>query len=456
MKNYLKILHYSLGFPPYRTGGLTKYSIDLMEEEYNQGHQILLLWPGQIKSYNENPVIKKRKSQNNIQSFEIINPLPVSLMGGIKEFDAYMKPCDKSTYYEFLKSQKPDIIHLHTLMGLHVEFLQAARDLNIKVVFTTHDYFGLCPKVTFLYKNKICFELLNSNDCQCLNCEECNKNALSLNKIKLLQSPIYRLVKNTKIVKKSRRKFNSNTQANEFEYFEENALSTDQVENYKKLRMYYFNMFEKIDKFHFNSTNTENIYKKFLNIKNSSVISITHSDIKDNIVEKSFKDILKITYLGQVSEYKGFFLLKEVLDEIYLEGYHNFSLNISSIPPEVEPYMNVIGDYSYDDLNQIFKKTDLLIVPSLCKETFSFVTLEALSYGVPVLISDNVGAKDIVEDNKSGFIINMNKNELKQSILKLYESREILINMNRYIIENYRPLLIEEHVKCILDFYLII
>ncbi|MDY2735281.1 glycosyltransferase, partial [Intestinibacter sp.] len=122
----------------------------------------------------------------------------------------------------------------------------------------------------------------------------------------------------------------------------------------------------------------------------------------------------------------------------------------------VEPYMNVIGDYSYDDLNQIFKKTDLLIVPSLCKETFSFVTLEALSYGVPVLISDNVGAKDIVEDNKSGFIINMNKNELKQSILKLYESREILINMNRYIIENYRPLLIEEHVKCILDFYLII
>ncbi|MGN1033020.1 MAG: glycosyltransferase [Intestinibacter sp.] len=453
MKNYLKILHYSLGFPPYRTGGLTKYSIDLMEEEFNQGHQVLLLWPGQIKSYNENPIIKKRKSQNNIQSFEIINPLPVSLMGGIKDFDAYMKQCDKSTYYEFLKSQKPDVIHLHTLMGLHIEFLQAAKDLNIKVVFTTHDYFGLCPKVTFLYKSKICFELLDSDYCQCLNCEECNKNALSLNKVKLLQSPIYRLVKNTNLVKKSRRKFNSNIQANELEYSEENALSTDQIENYKKLRTYYFNMFEKIDKFHFNSTNTENIYKKFLNIKNSSVISITHSDIKNNIVEKNFKDTLKITYLGQVSEYKGFFLLKEVLDEIYLEGYSNFSLNISSIPPVVEPYMNVIGGYSYDDLHQIFKATDILVVPSLWKETFSFVTVEALSYGVPVLISDNVGAKDIVEDKKSGFIINMDKDELKEVILKIYKSRGILTNMNRYIIEHYNPLLIEEHTKQILNFY---
>ena len=87
-------------------------------------------------------------------------------------------------------------------MGLHDEFLQAAQDLNIKIVFTTHDYFGLCPKVTFLYKNKICKEILNSSSDKCLNCDDCNKNALSLKKIKILQSPIYRLVKNIKIVKK--------------------------------------------------------------------------------------------------------------------------------------------------------------------------------------------------------------------------------------------------------------
>lgn len=29
----MKILHYNLGLPPYRSGGLTKYSTDLMIEQ---------------------------------------------------------------------------------------------------------------------------------------------------------------------------------------------------------------------------------------------------------------------------------------------------------------------------------------------------------------------------------------------------------------------------------------
>ena len=32
----MKILHYSLGFPPYRSGGLTKFSMDLMREQIRE------------------------------------------------------------------------------------------------------------------------------------------------------------------------------------------------------------------------------------------------------------------------------------------------------------------------------------------------------------------------------------------------------------------------------------
>ena len=45
----MKILHYSLGFPPYRTGGLTKYCIDLMLTQNEQGFETALLWPGRIR-----------------------------------------------------------------------------------------------------------------------------------------------------------------------------------------------------------------------------------------------------------------------------------------------------------------------------------------------------------------------------------------------------------------------
>ena len=44
----MKILHYSLGFPPYRRGGLTKYCIDLMVTKRKLGHDVAMLWPGDM------------------------------------------------------------------------------------------------------------------------------------------------------------------------------------------------------------------------------------------------------------------------------------------------------------------------------------------------------------------------------------------------------------------------
>ena len=46
----MRILHYALGFPPWRTGGLTKYCVDLMLTQKEQGYEVALLWPGRIGS----------------------------------------------------------------------------------------------------------------------------------------------------------------------------------------------------------------------------------------------------------------------------------------------------------------------------------------------------------------------------------------------------------------------
>ena len=55
------ILHYFLGFPPYRTGGLTKYAFDLMKSQADDGNDVMALWPGEIKNYSCKPKIKERK-----------------------------------------------------------------------------------------------------------------------------------------------------------------------------------------------------------------------------------------------------------------------------------------------------------------------------------------------------------------------------------------------------------
>lgn len=412
----MKILHYALGFPPYRTGGLTKYCIDLMLTQVEQGHEVALLWPGEIHFILKKTKIKERNHWNGIRNFELIDPLPVSLDEGIIEIEAYTKRVNESVYLNFLRMYMPDVIHIHTLMGLHKEFLDVAKQLKIKTVFTTHDYFGICPIVTLYHDGCVC-----DDDHDCLDCVKCNQTALGLKKIEILQSPIYRRLKNTKAVKMlrncHRQKYFESSENKQTE--NENCVRT--AEEYRKLREYYISMLNMIDFIHFNSSITEMVYNRYFHPKNSAVISITHRDIKDHRIKKNFDhDALRITYLGPAKPFKGFQFLIGVLDELWKETPGMFELHIYTNTNVEKEYITHRQDgYPYSQLEKIFDKTDLLIVPSQWYETFGFTVLEALSYGVPVMVTNKVGAKDLVQYIDPAFIC-VNK-ELNLDKIKLEE-----------------------------------
>lgn len=79
-------------------------------------------------------------------------------------------------------------------------------------------------------------------------------------------------------------------------------------------------------------------------------------------------------------------------------------------------------------------ETDVLITPSVWNETFGYTVMEALSYGVPVIVSSHVGAKDIVPAD-AGIIFD-NEIELKNAIKSL--TKERLESMNQTILESFR------------------
>lgn len=391
----VKIMHYFLGFPPYRSGGLTKYAMDLMESQVMDKNVVLALWPGQIIKLGNEPIIKKRKSILGIRNYEIINPLPVPLDEGINQFEAFTQKCKKKVYISFLEREKPDVIHLHTLMGLHKEFIDSAKELKIKTVYTSHDYFGLCPKVT-LYRNESCCD----NDDNCRKCLQCNINALSLRKIQILQSPVYRALKNTLLLKKVRKKHR------EVFWSKDNSVIIpmddidEAADKYRKLRAFYVNMYENIDLIHFNSTVSESVFKKYINIPNSKVLNISHKGIKDNRNNpRSKSNIIRILFLAQAKASKGFYVLKAALDELWDDGNKNFELRLFGQVFDKSPYM-VINEngYQQSELPTIFSNADILVAPSIWYETFGFTVLEALSYGVPVIVSDHVGAKDLIDN----------------------------------------------------------
>lgn len=428
----MKILHYFLGFPPYRTGGLTKYAFDLMTSQSKDGHEIIALWPGRIKSFSAQPKIKEGKKVNGVRSCELINPLPVPLDEGINDFSMFTKPCDINIYSDFFEKENPEVIHIHTLMGLHREFIQAANELNIRTVMTSHDYFGLCPKVT-LYRYGECCD----DDQGCKNCIQCNLTPLSLKKIQLMQSSFYRWAKDSSVIKILRKRHRES-------FFTERILpdmpDVDEEElakKYRDLRSYYVNMYEKIDFIHFNSSVTEEIYKRYVKPKESRVISISHQGIREH--QRCKKDYGKkvILCLAPAKPFKGWEVLREACNQLWNEK-ENIELRVYSPVQNPEPYMVVKENgFKQDDLDQIMEEADVLVASSIWYETFGFTVLEALSYGVPVIVSDHVGAKDIVADN--GLIVKAGDvKELKNAIKAIDKHVNIKVKSWRnFLDENY-------------------
>ena len=199
-----------------------------------------------------------------------------------------------------------------------------------------------------------------------------------------------------------------------------------------------------MDVIHYNSNVTKSVYRKYMDISgvDECVMPISHSDIGDHKRIRSYEHKLRITYLGAQSGAKGYFTLRKALDKLWSEGKQSFLLNIYFEPVEAAPYMVTHKRYSYNQLGDVLEQSDVVIVPSIWYETFGYTVLEALSYGVPVIISDHVGAKDIVNDNFGIIISDMTVDSLKQTVEELNE--ESLEKMNKHIVEDFYVLKMDE------------
>lgn len=388
----MKILIYSLGLPPFRRGGLVNYSVDLAEQlVMEDDNDVTFLYPGKIPLKKSNNLsFKKKKVNYPFQCYEMVNPLPVSLtFGNSIDASPFYEKRDKSEIRNFIKKLSPDVVHIHTIMGLPKEYLEVLKDENVKTVYTTHDYYGLCPKM--LTNDSI--EKLKSSECS-YDCMLCSAGP-SLMKIHLMQSHFYQVFKESRIVKYIREKQRKRV-TEELNVYHFNK---EQVEKRYQLRKYYLQMFKLIDYYHFNSSVSESVYKKYLpNIK-GRVLPIVEKGLQRSNIKKETTDHVTIGFLGGVSTKKGFNQIKQVTNSLVQKGLSFKLLCAGSESDDAffkKTNVNNLGIISRSEINRFYHQIDLLIVPSQWHETFGLVVLEALVNNVPVFCSNLVGAKDIL------------------------------------------------------------
>lgn len=366
--NNLKILHYSFGLPPKATGGLPLYVKDLSDAQREIGYKVSMLLPKQ-QLHGKDRIRKK----GSIYYLE--NSLPIASVFGMNEPKDYMRPYSKSEIEKFLNELKPNVIHIHSFMGLPKEFLEVAKSKNIKLVYTTHDYYGLCLKCNFIDSTGVVCSQPNPE-----KCAKCNlSNGLSTKMSYLIGTDFYKAIKKNKFIHQLKSKYRDDkVQEGLTTDTSEVDVTTNQVNNYASLLTYYESMFSMIDKFHFNSELTKETYVSYLpNIK-GDVLPITLSSIQDHRNERNHKlgEVLTIGYIGRKEPYKGIDLLIDALTKLHQENINFECLlygdDFSKYDLMLDGHVKNMGTYKNSDIKSVFDSMDLLIIPSIWKETFWF------------------------------------------------------------------------------------
>jgi len=85
----------------------------------------------------------------------------------------------------------------------------------------------------------------------------------------------------------------------------------------------------------------------------------------------------------------------------------------------------------HEQVLEIMMQSDVLVLPSLT-EAFGLVVTEALACGLPVIVTPNVGASDLISDGHEGFVVPVCSAEaIAERLNQLNRDRQLLADMSR-------------------------
>lgn len=127
--------------------------------------------------------------------------------------------------------------------------------------------------------------------------------------------------------------------------------------------------------------------------------------------KKIKKDTIDFIYTGRISKDKNIEFLIEVFIKLS-EKHKNIKLNIVGKGPDFKELkkkydnlkiLNFTGKVEYENIPKMYRNADIFLFPSIT-DTFGMSVLEAQACGLPAIVSDKGGPKEIIVDGETGFI----------------------------------------------------
>lgn len=151
------------------------------------------------------------------------------------------------------------------------------------------------------------------------------------------------------------------------------------------------------------------------------------------IYQNNHNTPLRIVYSGIITKRKGVHLIASVAKRLqYLAIEWVFIGSKDDGFKSIEGFKNIkyIPYLEHEELLKEFHNSDIFVLPSYL-DSWGMVVIEAMASGLPVIVSENTGAKDAVT-NDCGFVIPIdNADVLADKVLYFYNNRTEIERMGR-------------------------
>ncbi|MEC1744260.1 glycosyltransferase [Schinkia azotoformans] len=141
------------------------------------------------------------------------------------------------------------------------------------------------------------------------------------------------------------------------------------------------------------------------------------------------KDRIKILYPRRLYEARGLYLVLDILDDILTQfpqvEFHfvgkGFDQDIKHVVKKQKKWKDRVKWYALppEEMHKAYQDADISLIPTLYSEGTSLSCLEAMASGSAVIATRIGGLTDLVIDNFNGFLIDPNKEALKNAIIEL-------------------------------------
>jgi len=361
----MKILYVVHGLPPKELAGteivvqeLSQSISRLRDWKFSRKHQVFIFYRNIT---DKDPYKAITRKEGNVRLISINTP-----WDHFRDFEKeYQNHTVDEIFESYLWKIKPDIVHVHHLIGLSSDIIQIVKDNDVPLIMTVHDFWYLCRRGQLITPDL--------HRCETIDFKECERC----------------------------------------------FIKHEEPEKLKKVSKRWSHMMNLLNQADLLISPSRFLRKVY--IRNGiSPERIIYSD--NGINKKPFRFLKKnrsrktrFGFLGTFIETKGVEILIDAFKRL---GDPKTQLDLYGFfPPTAQDYKKKIiekirdqknitfhGKYHPRDIAKILSNIDCLVVPSLWYENSPLTIHESYLAKTPVIASDLGGMSEYVKDKKTGFL----------------------------------------------------